>query len=156
MAKTSAGILPYRLSEGRLEVFLVHPGGPFWARRDLGAWSLAKGEFESPEDPRDAAKREFREETGFEVIGDLVRLEPRTQPGGKLVHAWAIEASYDPRELRSHTFTLEWPRGSGTQREFPEVDRAAWFDIAEARRRVLLGQVPFIDELAARVKIPPA
>jgi predicted NUDIX family NTP pyrophosphohydrolase len=151
MPKMSAAILPYRLTEGRLEVFLVHPGGPFWAGRDLGAWSLAKGEFESPEDPRDAAKREFMEETGFEVIGDLVRLEPRKQPGGKLIYAWAIEASYDPRELRSNTFTLEWPRGSGTQREFPEVDRAAWFDIDEARRRLLPGQVPFIEELATRV-----
>jgi predicted NUDIX family NTP pyrophosphohydrolase len=151
MAKMSAAILPYRLTEGRLEVFLVHPGGPFWARRDLGAWSLAKGEFESPEDPLDAARREFTEETGFEVAGELVRLEPRRQPGGKLVHAWAVEASYDPGELHSNTFTVEWPRGSGTQREFPEVDRAAWFDVEQARRRLLPGQVPFVEELAARL-----
>ena len=113
-AKTSAAILPYRFSDGRLEVFLVHPGGPFWAKKDLGAWSLAKGEFEPPEDPLEAAKREFTEETGFEVTGALTPLTPRKQPSGKTVHAWAVEAAYDPEQVRSNTFQMEWPRGSGT------------------------------------------
>ena len=131
----------------RLEVFLVHPGGPFWIKRDLGAWSLAKGEFEPPEDPIEAAKREFTEETGFEVTGALTPLTPRKQPSGKTVHAWAVEAAYDPEQVRSNTFQLEWPRGSGRQREFPEIDRAAWFDVDEARRRLLPGHVPFLDEL---------
>ena len=148
-AKTSAAILPYRFSSGRLEVFLVHPGGPFWARKDLGAWSLSKGEFEPPEDPLDAAKREFTEETGFEVTGVLRPLTPRKQPSGKTVHAWAVEAAYDPELVRSNTFQMEWPRGSGRQQEFPEIDRAAWFDIDEARRRLLPGHVPFLDELMA-------
>ena len=148
-AKTSAAILPYRLSDGRLEVFLVHPGGPFWAKKDLGAWSLAKGEFEPPEDALEAAKREFTEETGFEVTGALTPLTPRKQPSGKTVHAWAVEAAYDPEQVRSNTFQMEWPRGSGSLREFPEIDRAAWFDIDEARRRLLPGHVPFLDELVA-------
>jgi predicted NUDIX family NTP pyrophosphohydrolase len=157
MARASAGILPYRFNEGRLEVFLVHPGGPFWARKDAGAWSIAKGEFESPEDPVDAARREFEEETGFVVSGPLVQLEPWKQPGGKVVHAWATEGrSYDPAELRSGTFTIEWPKGSGRQQRFPEVDRAAWFEIEEARTRILAGQVAFLDELVARVGRSPA
>lgn len=147
--KTSAAILPYRLSDGRLEVFLVHPGGPFWAKKDLGAWSLAKGEFEPPEDALEAAKREFTEETGFEVTGPVIPLTPRKQPSGKTVHAWAVEASYDPEQVRSNTFQMEWPRGSGRQGEFPEIDRAAWFDIDEARRRLLPGHIPFLDELVA-------
>ena len=148
-AKSSAAILPYRFVGDRLEVFLVHPGGPFWIKKDLGAWSLAKGEFEPPEDPLEAAKREFTEETGFEVTGALTPLTPRKQPSGKTVHAWAVEAVYDPEQVRSNTFQLEWPRGSGRQREFPEIDRAAWFDIDEARRRLLPGHVPFLDELMA-------
>ena len=112
--KASAAILPYRFSSGRLEVFLVHPGGPFWAKKDLGAWSLAKGEFEPPEDPLEAARREFAEETGFEISGALTPLTPRKQPSGKTVHAWAVEADYDPAAVRSNTFEMEWPRGSGT------------------------------------------
>jgi predicted NUDIX family NTP pyrophosphohydrolase len=146
-AKTSAAILPYRRSDGRLQVFLVHPGGPFWAKKDLGAWSLAKGEFEPPEDALEAAKREFTEETGFEVTGPLTPLTPRKQPSGKTVHAWAVEADFEAAQLRSNTFQIEWPRGSGRQQEFPEIDRAAWFDIDEARRRLLPGHVPFLDEL---------
>ena len=148
-SRTSAAILPYRVSSGRLEVFLVHPGGPFWAKKDLGAWSLAKGEVEPSEDPLSTARREFTEETGFEVTGALIPLTPRKQPGGKTVHAWAVEAAYDAEQVRSNTFQMEWPRGSGQQIEFPEIDRAAWFDIDEARRRLLPGQVPFLDELVA-------
>lgn len=147
--RASAGILPYRFSDGRLEVFLVHPGGPFWARKDRGAWSLAKGEFEPPEDALSAARREFAEETGFEVGGPLVPLTPRRQRGGKTVHAWAIEAAFDPAAVRSGSFQLEWPPRSGRMREFPEIDRAAWFALDEARVRLLSGQVGFLDELAA-------
>ena len=146
-AKASAGILPYRFVDGRLEVFVVHFGGPFWRKKDLAAWSMAKGEFEPPEEPLEAAKREFKEETGFDVTGPLTPLTPRRQPGGKTVHAWATEASFDPAAVRSNTFQMEWPTGSGRLREFPEVDRAAWFDLDEARRRLLPGQVAFLDEL---------
>jgi predicted NUDIX family NTP pyrophosphohydrolase len=148
-AKSSAAILPYRFSGGRLEVFLVHPGGPFWAKRDLGAWSLTKGEFEPPEDAVEAAKREFKEETGFDLTGPLTPLTPRKQPSGKVVQAWAVEAAFNPAAVRSNTFQMEWPRGSGRLREFPEIDRAAWFDLDEARRRLLPGHVPFLDELVA-------
>ena len=151
-ARTSAAILPYRINAGRLEVFLVHPGGPFWARKDFGAWSLAKGEFEPPEDPLDAARREFREETGFEVPDSLIPLEPRKQPSGKTIYAWATEAAYDPASIRSNSFQMEWPKGSGTLREFPEVDRAAWFDIEEARKRALPGQVTFLDQLEELIR----
>lgn len=147
MPKTSAGILLYRLREDRLEVFLVHPGGPFWARKDLGAWSLPKGEFVEPEAPLDAARREFQEETGFALDGPFEPLTPRKQSGGKTVHAWAVEGDLDPRQIRSNTFLLEWPKGSGRQKEFPEVDRAEWFEIEEARRRILPGQAGFLDEI---------
>jgi predicted NUDIX family NTP pyrophosphohydrolase len=152
MAKTSSGVLPFRFRDGILEVFLVHPGGPFWARKDYGAWSIAKGEFEPPEDAMDAARREFNEETGFEVAGDMIQLEPRRQASGKIVHVWAVEGNFDPAQLRSGTFDIEWPKGSGRHATFPEVDRAAWFDLAEARRRILAGQAPFLDDLAARVR----
>jgi predicted NUDIX family NTP pyrophosphohydrolase len=152
MAKTSAGVLPYRFRDGGLEVFLVHPGGPFWARKDDGAWSIAKGEFEPPEDAVDAARREFNEETGFDVAGEMIPLEPRRQASGKIVHVWAVEGDYDPAQLRSSTFDMEWPKGSGRHATFPEVDRAAWFDLAEARKRILPGQMPFLDDLAARVR----
>jgi predicted NUDIX family NTP pyrophosphohydrolase len=146
--KTSAGILVYRFREDRLEVFLVHPGGPFWAKKDLGAWSIPKGELSEPEDPFDAAIREFQEETGFNLEGPFETLAPRKQPGGKIVHAWAVEGDLDPRQIRSNTFLMEWPKGSGGQREFPEIDRAEWFDLQEARQRILPGHVGFLDELS--------
>jgi predicted NUDIX family NTP pyrophosphohydrolase len=151
MPKTSAGLLLYRRHEGRLEVFLVHPGGPFWARKDLGAWSIPKGEFAAPEEPLAAAVREFREETGFTIEGAFLPLPPRTQTGGKIVQAWAVEGDLDPAQIRSNTFLLEWPRGSGRQKEFPEVDRAEWFEIPEARRRILAGQAGFLDDLRERL-----
>jgi predicted NUDIX family NTP pyrophosphohydrolase len=151
MPKTSAGLLVYRLREGRLQVFLVHPGGPFWVKKDLGAWSLPKGEFVEPEEPLEAARREFQEETGFNLEGPFAPLTPRKQSGGKIVHAWAIEGDLDPRQVRSNTFLLEWPKGSGRQKEFPEIDRADWFDLEEAKRRILSGQAGFLDELAARL-----
>jgi predicted NUDIX family NTP pyrophosphohydrolase len=152
MAKTSAGLLPYRWRDRRLEVFLVHPGGPFWARKDEHAWSIAKGEAEPEEDLLAAARREFREETGLSTDGPALPLAPLRQAGGKLVHAWAIEADLDASSIRSNSFPLEWPPRSGRIREFPEVDRAGWFDLAEARRRIHKGQSRFLDELEARVR----
>ena len=155
MAKASAAILPYRFVDGALQVFVVHPGGPFWAKKDLGAWSLAKGEVEPPEDPLEAARREFGEETGFTIDGPLIALTPQKQPSGKTVHAWALEADYDPAAIRSNTFELEWPPRSGRRQTFPEVDRAAWFALDEARRRLLPGHIPFLDELVTLVGQDP-
>lgn len=147
MARHSAGILPYRRRGGALEVFLVHPGGPFWAKRDAGAWSIPKGEPDAGEAPLAAAQREFAEETGLRVAGAPQPLAPVRQPGGKVVHAWAVEQDCDPAALRSNTFTMEWPPRSGRRQTFPEVDRAAWFDLPEARRRIHKGQRPLLDEL---------
>ena len=151
MPKTSAGLLPYRRREGRLEVFLVHPGGPFWARKDAHAWSVAKGEAGAEEDPLAAARREFAEETGFAPDGPVLALRPVRQPGGKLVHVWAVEAELDPAAIRSNSFALEWPPRSGRTRDFPEIDRAGWFDLAEARGKIHKGQVAILDELADRL-----
>ena len=151
MAKTSAGLLVYRRRDGALEVLLVHPGGPFWARRDLGAWSIPKGEIGVAEQPLDAAQREFQEETGFTVAGEFLPLPAIRQPGGKVVLAWAVEGDCDPAQLRSNTLPLEWPPRSGRMQEFPEIDRAAWFGMDEARRRILPGQAGFLDQLAALV-----
>jgi predicted NUDIX family NTP pyrophosphohydrolase len=147
MGKTSAGLLLYRWREGRLEVFLVHPGGPFWARKDEGAWSIPKGEFSDGEDPLAAARREFAEETGLVPDGAFVALTPLRQAGGKIVHAFAIEGDCDPSAIRSNSFTIEWPPRSGERREFPEVDRAAWFAIAEAERKILKGQLGLLAQL---------
>jgi len=141
MAKTSAGLLLYRWREGRLEVFLVHPGGPFWARKDEGAWSIPKGELAAGEDPLVAARREFAEETGLVPDGAFVALTPLRQAGGKIVHAFALEGDCDPSAIRSNSFTIEWPPRSGQRREFPEVDRAGWFALAEAQRKILKGQL---------------
>jgi len=145
---TSAGLLLYR-HRRPLEVFLVHPGGPYWTKRDLGAWSLPKGEVCEGEDRLDAAKREFEEETGCAIDGEFRSLTPLKQPSGKVIHAWAIEGDCNPAELRSSLFSIKWPPKSGRMQEFPEVDRAAWFDVPEARRRVIAGQVGFIDQLAS-------
>jgi len=147
MAKKSAGILMYRLRNGILEVFLVHPGGPFWAKKDMGAWSVPKGEYGEEEDPLEAARREFREETGCEPSGEFIPLTPRRQPSGKTVTAWAVEGDCDAAAIRSNTFRLEWPPKSGKHREFPEVDRAGWFSVAAAKERILQGQAGFLDEL---------
>jgi len=140
MPKTSAGLLLYRY-RGELEVFLVHPGGPFWAAKDAGAWSIPKGEFEPGEEPLAAAKREFTEETGFAAEGDFLALTPVKQKSGKTVHAWALEMDCDPARLVSNTFSFQG-------RTFPEVDRAAWFGTADAKRKILPGQAPLVDELA--------
>jgi predicted NUDIX family NTP pyrophosphohydrolase len=146
----SAGLLLVRRREDGVEVFLVHPGGPFWRNKDLGAWSIPKGAPEAGEDLLDAARRELREETGFAVEGPFAALAPVRQPGGKVVHAWAVEADVDPSRVVSNTFPLEWPPRSGRTQQFPEVDRAAWFPIDEARRRILRGLAPLLDELAGR------
>jgi predicted NUDIX family NTP pyrophosphohydrolase len=150
MPKTSAGLLPYRRRDERLEVFLVHPGGPFWMHKDTHAWSVAKGEVEQDEDLLRAAHREFLEETGLTLAGPGFRLAPLRQNAGKLVHAWAIEADIDPAAIRSNFFQLEWPPRSGQLREFPEVDRAGWFALAEARSKIHKGQVGFLNELQRR------
>lgn len=144
--KTTAGLLLYR-RHGELEIFLVHPGGPFWAKKDAGAWSLPKGEIGEGEDPLQAAKREFTEETSFSIDGEFRRLNPVKQSGGKIVHAWAIEGDCDPVQLRSNLFSMEWPPKSGQKKEFPEVDRAGWFKIPEARKLILVAQIGFIDQL---------
>ena len=147
--KQSAGILLHRDAGAGLELLLVHPGGPFWARKDLGAWSIPKGEHGEGEDPRACALRELGEELGPAAPAlseeELVELGSVKQKGGKLVHAWAAGADFDPAQLRSNAFELEWPPRSGRRAEFPEVDRAEWFAPEEARRRILAAQAPLID-----------
>lgn len=147
-SRASAGILLYRDGRAGPEVFLVHPGGPFWARKDAGAWSIPKGEYGAGEDPLEAAQREVLEETGAEVGGPFTALRPVRQAGGKVVTAWAARGDLDPAQLRSNTFSLEWPPRSGVQREFPEIDRGAWFTLEEARGRLLASQRPLLEELA--------
>lgn len=137
----------YRVRGETLEVFLIHPGGPFWARKDAGAWSIPKGEFVEGEDPLEHAKREFQEETGSPISGRFMLLAPRRQKSGKLVHAWAVEGDIDAATIRSNTFSMEWPPRSGKQREFPEVDRGEWFTIPAAREKFQEGQIGFLDEL---------
>lgn len=144
--KTSAGLLLYRRC-GELQVLLVHPGGPFWAKKDAGSWSVPKGEFSEGEDPLQAARREFTEETGFTVAGDFCPLNPVKQSGGKVVHAWAVEADCDASQVRSNSFSIEWPPKSGRMQQFPEVDRAEWFTINEARQRIIKGQLALLDQL---------
>ncbi len=150
MPRQSAGLLVYRRRPGGTEVFLVHPGGPLWAKKDEGAWSIPKGELRSGEDPLQAAVREFEEETGFGMAGRFVPLAPVVQSSGKRVAAWAVEGDLDASAIRSNTFSMEWPPRSGLQREFPEVDRASWFTLEEAKRRINPGQRALIEELAAR------
>jgi predicted NUDIX family NTP pyrophosphohydrolase len=151
MAKVSAGLLMYRRRPGGLEVFLVHPGGPFWTKKDAGAWSIPKGEYGEDEDALAAARREFREETGFAAEGRFESLGQVKQAGGKIVSAWAFEGDCDPEELVSGTFQMEWPPRSGKLAEFPEVDRGRWFSLVEAREFVLKSQEIFLDRLAALV-----
>ena len=143
----SAGILAYRRRDGAVEVFLVHPGGPFWKNKDAGAWTIPKGEFGDEESPLVAAQREFAEETGGTVEGTFHALPPRKMRSGKTIHAWAVEAEIDPAKLSSNTFSMEWPPRSGQHQEFPEVDRGAWFSVDEAHRKINEGQRPFIDNL---------
>jgi predicted NUDIX family NTP pyrophosphohydrolase len=149
MPKRSAGILMYRDGEDGLEVLLVHPGGPFWAKKDLGAWSIPKGEYSEAEEPLAVAVREFEEEAGLRPQGNFQPLGELVQPGRKIVTAWAVAGDFDVATLKSNTFEMEWPPKSGRKTSFPEVDRAAWFSLDEARRKILPGQREFITRLMA-------
>lgn len=152
MAQTSAGILLYRLLPSGRQVLLVHPGGPFWAKRDEAAWSVPKGLCEPGEDPEHAARREFQEETGAEISAALTSLGAFRQPGGKTILVWAAEGDFEPATLKSNLFTMEWPPRSGRIAEFPEVDRADWFGLEEARRKLHKGQLPILDALRAHLR----
>jgi predicted NUDIX family NTP pyrophosphohydrolase len=154
MPKKSAGLLMYRRRGEALEVFLVHPGGPFWAKKDDGSWSIPKGEF-TVEDGLQAAMREFIEETGFAPEGTFRPLTPVVQANRKVVYAWAFEGDCDPSRLRSNTFALEWPPGLGIVQHFPEVDRGAWFPLAAARQKILRGQLPLLKELETMLSPQP-
>jgi predicted NUDIX family NTP pyrophosphohydrolase len=153
--KKSAGLLMYRRdAQGAIEVLLAHPGGPFWQRKDAGAWSLPKGEYEDPEQPLDAALREWAEETGFEASPPFMPLGEVTQKNGKRVAAWAFEGAGDPQDLKCNTFEIEWPPRSGRRQAFPEIDRVQWFELAQARERINPAQAAFLDRLAKRINSP--
>ena len=151
----SAGLIMYRFRDAQLEVFLVHPGGPFWIHKDDGVWSIPKGEYADAEEPLSAAKREFNEETGHGADGEFMPLKPVKQPGGKIIRAWAVEGDCDAGRIKSNTFTMEWPPRSGIQSEFPEVDRAGWFTIHMAKQKILKGQRRFLEELCQILKYDP-
>jgi predicted NUDIX family NTP pyrophosphohydrolase len=148
VSKQSAGILAYRAGENGVEVLLVHPGGPFWRNKDAGAWSIPKGLFASDEDPLEAAKREFAEETGYALDGAFLPLGEMRQPSGKIVHAWAVAAEIDVTQIKSNTFEMEWPPKSGKSQEFPEIDKGAWFPIEAAGEKIVKGQRKFLAVLA--------
>lgn len=152
MANESAGLVLYRTRQGELEVLLVHPGGPFWKNKDLGAWSIPKGQIGAGEEPLVAAQREFLEELGFKPNGEFTPLSAIKQKSGKVVHAWAMEGDWDPRQLKSNTFTLEWPPRSGKQQEFPEIDQAAFFALPRAKEKINPAQVALLEELERKVK----
>ena len=145
--KQSAGILLYRPGVPEPEVFLVHPGGPFWKNKDEGAWTIPKGEFDESEDPLAAAIREFKEETGYSINGDFKSLIPVQQEAGKIVHAWAIPGDINEANVKSNFFEMEWPPKSGKKQSFPEIDRASWFRLSEAREKINSSQVQFLDQL---------
>ena len=145
----------FRRRPSEIEVLLVHPGGPFWRKKDLGAWSIPKGEYMEGETALGAAKREFEEETGIKPIGEFIPLDEIRQPSGKIITAWAFEGDCFPKEIRSNLFTMEWPPKSGKTQEFPEIDRAAWFSLEDARARILKGQLGFLDRLVARLQNMP-
>jgi len=147
MSRVSAGLLMYRRDNGTLQILLAHPGGPFFRNKDDGAWSIPKGEIESGEDLLETAKREFREEIGVTPTGPFIALTTVKQRGGKIVHAWAFEGDCDPTAIVSNTFNMEWPPRSGKQMDFPEIDRAEFFDVSTARQKINAGQVALIDEL---------
>lgn len=155
MPKISAGLIMFRIRNDKPEVLLVHPGGPFWAKKDLGTWSIPKGEVAPGEDALETAKREFEEELGMKPEGTFQKLGTITQKGGKQVEAWAFEGDFDPAMIRSNTFQLEWPPRSGKMQEFPEVDRAAFFDMEDARRRINPGQIAVLTELERRLHRTP-
>jgi predicted NUDIX family NTP pyrophosphohydrolase len=153
MPKRSAGVLLFRRAGREIEVLLAHPGGPFWRKKDDGAWSIPKGEYGEDEDSLAAAKRELEEETGLTPSGDFVPLGEVRQPGGKVVSAWAVEGDFDTTKLRSNTFSLPWPPGSKKSQEFPEIDRAEWFPLEHARRKILKGQAELLERLAAHLHL---
>jgi predicted NUDIX family NTP pyrophosphohydrolase len=153
MAKQSAGLLVFRKKKNGLQFFLVHPGGPFFARKDAGAWSIPKGEFDDSEDALSAAKREFKEETGTTMEGKFISLTPVKQKSGKLVHAWAIEGDVDETAVVSNSFEIEWPPKSGKQKTFPEIDKAGWFDLQKAKEKINPAQVALLEETATLVEI---
>ena len=155
MAKQSAGILLYRFINKQPQVFLVHPGGPFFRNKDEGAWSIPKGEFTDGEEALDAAIREFEEETGLALTGDFIALDPITQKGGKKVYAWAVEGDIDHETIISNTFELEWPPRSGKKQIFPEVDKAAWFDVEMAKLKINAAQVGLVESLRPHLNPPP-
>lgn len=142
----------YRQKNDQLEVLLVHPGGPYWKKKDLGAWSIPKGEFED-EDALSAAKREFEEEIGISVKGDMLALVPQQQKGGKVVHAWAVEGDLNPKDIQSNTFEIEWPPKSGEKKQFPEIDRAEWFPVQTALEKINQEQADFIQELVKKLDL---
>jgi predicted NUDIX family NTP pyrophosphohydrolase len=152
MPKKSAGLVMYRRRRGVVEVLLVHPGGPFWQKKDAGSWSIPKGEYMPGEDPLEVAKREFQEEISFKASGEFIPLTPRKQPSGKIISAWAFEGDCDASAIKSNTFLIEWPPRSGRQQEFPEVDRAGWFSISAAKEKIVKGQSGFVDEVAQILK----
>jgi predicted NUDIX family NTP pyrophosphohydrolase len=147
MKKKSAGILLYRTRDLKIEVFLVHPGGPFWAKKDEHAWSIPKGEYSDEEAPADAALREFAEETGIKLSGELIELTPVMQKGGKMIFCYALEGDLDPRKIISNTFEMEWPPRSGKRQSFPETDRGEWFGLPEAKMKINSAQAALVDEL---------
>ena len=151
MPRKSARILLYKIENKILKIFLVHPGGPFWAKKDDGAWSIPKGEFEDGEDPIDAAKREFEEETGIKISGDFIELKPVKQKSGKIVYAWAVEGDIDVSKIKSNEFEIEWPPKSGKMKTFPEIDKAAWFDLGEANKKIIEAQSSLIKELETKL-----
>jgi len=154
MPKQSAGLVFYRRRGPNLQILLAHPGGPFYARKDLGAWSIPKGEPDPGEDLLAAARREFEEELGFNPDGEVVALGSITQKSGKIVHAWAVEGDWDPTLIKCIPFTMEWPPHSGKQQEFPEVDRAEFFDLEEARRRINPAQAELLTRLQQMLAVP--
>jgi predicted NUDIX family NTP pyrophosphohydrolase len=152
MAKKSAGILLYRFRNNSPEVLLVHPGGPFWAKKDIGAWSVPKGEFDADEEPLKAAIREVKEELGIQVAGDFIELSPQKQRSGKIIYTWGLQQDIDTQNIISNTFQLEWPPKSGKMIAVPEVDRAEWYSFKEAKIKIIPGQIPIIEELEGKIQ----
>lgn len=151
-SKKSAGLLPFRFQNKNPEVLLAHPGGPFWKNKDVGAWSIVKGEYNDDEEPLSAAKREWQEETGLKISGKFIPLNPVKQKSGKEIIAWAVESDLDPTDIKSNTFEIEWPPKSGKKQSFPEIDRVAWFSIKEAKEKINPAQVALIEELVKLLK----
>ena len=149
----SAGIIAYRFINQTLEILLVHPGGPFWKNKDLGVWSIPKGEFSENEKSLSAARREFQEEVGIELSGDFIELSPIKQKGGKLVYPWAVNQDLDVSIIKSNSFEMEWPPKSGKKQAFPEVDKAQWFSVSDAKKKIIESQIPIIDELVLKLAV---